>query len=140
MQCPEGTSWDEGFENCVGAQPAGGDGGAAAGPTTTPAPTRNPADQVQLLPPRVGAGDPANNPVMELYMYRAQEFDGESPYAMENVNMADLPGVIQYIHREIIAEHTIGAVDRRTGAARMPESMTYRQFCGIDSWSRILTR
>jgi len=117
MRCPEGTSWDEGSENCVGAD-AGGGGGAAAGPTTTAAPTRNPADQVQLLPPRVGQGDPAHNPVMEIYMYRAQEFDGESPYAMENVNMADLPGVLQYIHREIIAEHTIGAVDRRTGEAR----------------------
>jgi len=73
---------------------------------------------VELIAPAPGAGDAANNPVMELYFYRAQEFDGETPYAMENVNMADLPGVIQYIHREIIAEHTIGAVDRRTGAAR----------------------
>jgi len=97
---------------------AAGGGGSGGGPTTTAEPTRNPQDAVQLVAPSVGDGDPTNNPVVELFMYRAQEFDGETPYAMENVNMADLPGVIQYIHREIIAEHTIGAVDRRTGEAR----------------------
>jgi len=117
MRCPEGTTWDG--DNCASAAAAGGgEGGGGGGPTTTPVPTRNPADAVELRAPSVGDGDPANNPVTELYMYRAQEFDGETPYAMENVNMADLPGVIQYIHREIIAEHTIGAVDRRTGEAR----------------------
>jgi len=115
MQCPEGTTWNG--DDCAGAAAAAADG-APAGPTTTAEPTRDPNDAVQLLPPSAGDGDATNNPVVELFMYRAQEFDGETPYAMENVNMADLPGVIQYIHREIIAEHTIGAVDRRTGAAR----------------------
>jgi len=117
MRCPEGANWDG--ENCAAIVTSEPD--AVAGPTTTTtaAPTRSPDEMSSVVPPAVGAGGPANNPVNEIYMYRAQEFDGETGYAMENVNMADLPGVIQYIHREIIAEHTIGAVDRLTGESRL---------------------
>jgi len=52
-------------------------------------------------------------------MYRAQEWEGvEGQYALENVDMADLNGVMQYIHREIITEHQIGNVDKITGKPR----------------------
>lgn len=59
------------------------------------------------------------NPVIEIFLYRAQEYEGvDGQYALENVDMADLSGVLQYIHREIITEHQIGSVDKVTGKLR----------------------
>ena len=63
MRCPEGTTWNGASENCEGASSGGGSaGGGGGGPTTTPAPTRSPSEMVELVAPRPGAGDPANNP------------------------------------------------------------------------------
>lgn len=69
------------------------------------------------------AGFASSTASVEVYMYRAQK--ASSAYAMENVDMADLPGVMKYIHTKAIVEHT-QSPDRSARKYDMSEIARYR--------------
>lgn len=120
MRCPVGV-WDSASMSCSLPDADTDEGGTTdevLPAATTPAPASAIIHKPQ--PVAVAAAASPTNPVIEVFMYRAQEYEGaSSQYMLENVDMADLPGVLQYIHREIITEHQIASVERETGQQRM---------------------
>lgn len=123
MRCPAGV-WNPSLKVC-GTQNSGagagsaGNGGQSASEVEAPAATTLAPNAAVVRAPTAAAGQSAN-PVVEVYFYRGQEWDGQaSQYMLENVDMADLSGSLQYIHREIITEHQIGSIDKVSGESRM---------------------
>jgi len=123
MRCPAGV-WNPTAMKCEDQQSQTGSGPASNGGQSVskvelPHPTTQPPHAAVVRAPIASAG-PSENPVVEVYFYRGQEWDGNAgQYMLENVDMADLSGVLQYIHREIITEHQIGSIDKVSGEARM---------------------
>jgi len=113
MRCPQGV-WDGAAKSCKTQDEAASESDI---PTVTSTTTTVIAEVVRRP---INVAKTISNPVVEVFLYRAQEYEGQSSqYMLENVDMADLPGVLQYIHREIITEHQIASVDKETGQQRM---------------------
>lgn len=70
--------------------------------TTEPGPLPGPSEHVGIYRPRVQALlSPSSAPLLEFYMYRVAS---TANYPFENVNAGNLPGIMWYLHNEVVSQ------------------------------------